>query len=636
MNPLRRSTIFTLGLLMLWVMVVPAAAPAWAATFAVGCGDVAGLIGAIAAANDESANPGPDTIELAAGCTYVLTAPLSLDTALPQITSDVTIEGNGAIITRGHGPELRFVWVGASGALTVNEIQMSGGFLPEGGGGAIVNTGDLSVTGSTFSNNTAGSSGAIANSGGALLEISASTFASNDAVAVSGEGGAIGSFGDAFIDDSTFFNNHALGPGFCGAIFNTNESHMVVTGSTFQFNFADQGTAINNSNASLSVVNSTFVDNTGTGGALSNGSGDATAVLLHVTIDDSRNTGPFPLIRNVTTSPVFLLNTIVANSTDAVNCFGTITDLGGNISFGDATCPGSNGDPKLAPLADNGGPTGTMSLGQGSAAIDAAPAATCVVVDQRGAPRPQGGGCDVGAFEADDSDGDGVVDVNDAFPTDPDESVDTDGDGTGDNADTDDDNDGVPDADDAFPKDPNESVDTDGDGIGDNADTDDDNDGVPDADDAFPTDPNETVDTDGDGVGDNADTDDDGDGLDDAAEGVLGTDPLDADSDDDGIVDGEDPDIIADVVSDLPGSVFKSPSEGTRNAILSILADIENQIANGNTSEAVTKLMNLRRKVDGCEPPPPLAPDTNDWIRDCPAQAEVRALIDVLIANLTA
>ena len=52
----------------------------------------------------------------------------------------------------------------------------------------------------------------------------------------------------------------------------------------------------------------------------------------------------------------------------------------------------------------------------------------------------------------------------------------------------DDDNDGVSNANDAFPEDPGESVDTDGDGIGNNADTDDDNDGVSDTDDACPLD----------------------------------------------------------------------------------------------------------------------------------------------------
>jgi hypothetical protein len=45
-----------------------------------------------------------------------------------------------------------------------------------------------------------------------------------------------------------------------------------------------------------------------------------------------------------------------------------------------------------------------------------------------------------------DYDQDGVPDEEDAFPGDPAESVDTDGDGTGDNADPDDDNDGMPDA----------------------------------------------------------------------------------------------------------------------------------------------------------------------------------------------
>lgn len=52
------------------------------------------------------------------------------------------------------------------------------------------------------------------------------------------------------------------------------------------------------------------------------------------------------------------------------------------------------------------------------------------------------------------------------------------------------DGDGVPDAQDAFPLNPNETTDTDGDGIGNNADPDDDNDGIPDARDPFPLIPN--------------------------------------------------------------------------------------------------------------------------------------------------
>ena len=76
------------------------------------------------------------------------------------------------------------------------------------------------------------------------------------------------------------------------------------------------------------------------------------------------------------------------------------------------------------------------------------------------------------------------------------------------------------DSDDAFPLDPAETLDSDGDGVGDNSDptpngedTDSDGDGVPDTEDAFPNDSSETLDTDGDGIGNNADTDDDGDGY---------------------------------------------------------------------------------------------------------------------------
>ena len=96
-----------------------------------------------------------------------------------------------------------------------------------------------------------------------------------------------------------------------------------------------------------------------------------------------------------------------------------------------------------------------------------------------------------------DTDGDGVGDNGDAFPNDPTESVDTDGDGLGNNADPDDDNDGLSDADEALAGTDPLNPDTDGDGVGDNSD-------------AFPLDPKEWADTDGDGVGDNSDATPDG------------------------------------------------------------------------------------------------------------------------------
>jgi hypothetical protein len=66
---------------------------------------------------------------------------------------------------------------------------------------------------------------------------------------------------------------------------------------------------------------------------------------------------------------------------------------------------------------------------------------------------------------ASDNDGDGVSDTADAFPLDASETVDTDGDGIGNNADTDDDGDGVMDDADTFPLDSTRFTDTSGDGI---------------------------------------------------------------------------------------------------------------------------------------------------------------------------
>jgi hypothetical protein len=53
----------------------------------------------------------------------------------------------------------------------------------------------------------------------------------------------------------------------------------------------------------------------------------------------------------------------------------------------------------LGPLQDNGGPTWTHALLPGSPALDVGDPAQCPATDQRGVPRPQGAGCDIGAFE---------------------------------------------------------------------------------------------------------------------------------------------------------------------------------------------------------------------------------------------
>ncbi len=78
-----------------------------------------------------------------------------------------------------------------------------------------------------------------------------------------------------------------------------------------------------------------------------------------------------------------------------------------------------------------------------------------------------------------DSDNDGFNNDEDAFPNDPTEWSDLDGDGIGDNSDPDIDGDGTSNEQDAFPTDPSEQNDADADGVGDNTDV-------------FPNDPNKT------------------------------------------------------------------------------------------------------------------------------------------------
>ncbi len=99
-----------------------------------------------------------------------------------------------------------------------------------------------------------------------------------------------------------------------------------------------------------------------------------------------------------------------------------------------------------------------------------------------------------------DTDGDGVLNTEDAFSRNPKEWKDTDGDGIGDNSDSDIDGDGLTnDQEKSIGTDPMK-VDTDGDGVADGKDP-------------FPLDPKEWKDANHNGIGDNKDPDKDGDGI---------------------------------------------------------------------------------------------------------------------------
>ncbi len=104
-----------------------------------------------------------------------------------------------------------------------------------------------------------------------------------------------------------------------------------------------------------------------------------------------------------------LRNSILGASSAGTNAYDTsssrITDGGYNLSS-DASLNLSgtsrkSTDPKLSPLADNGGLTQTMAIPATSPAYNKIPATLSPAADQRGIPRPQpqGGLADIGAYE---------------------------------------------------------------------------------------------------------------------------------------------------------------------------------------------------------------------------------------------
>src|SRR5262245_10562669 len=95
-----RFTCTLLSLILTFMVASFVCNDAKANTYNVANGDIAGLIAAVSAANT---NPGPDIINLAPGGTYSFTSPGAIsswwgDAALPEIYSEVTINGNGATL----------------------------------------------------------------------------------------------------------------------------------------------------------------------------------------------------------------------------------------------------------------------------------------------------------------------------------------------------------------------------------------------------------------------------------------------------------------------------------------------------------------------------------------------------------
>ena len=196
---------------------------------------------------------------------HTITATSTLN--LPSNTTIAgATSGHGALLTNlvtisGGGPNSYFpvftVNAGVTGAAISNLIIANG--LVDSNGGGILNQGSLVVTNSTLANNSAGGAiggGAIHNTNNANLTIVGSTFTGN----YSPGGGAVAiESGQVTITNSTFYRNLVLGNG--GAIF-VNGGTVSVNGSTVSGNIAEGGGGIANY-GTLTVENSILSGNTG-------------------------------------------------------------------------------------------------------------------------------------------------------------------------------------------------------------------------------------------------------------------------------------------------------------------------------------------------------------------------------------
>ena len=344
------------------------------------------LAQAIASANADISPSGSSCIAGSGADIITLTSDITLTQPLPQITSEIKIEGAGYAIS-GDGL-YRIFDVGAAGDLTINNAVITKGAAYTGGGIA-VNSGSLTVTNSAISNSSAAQDGGgIAINDGVAI-ITNSAISNNSA----GNGGGLVIYsGVVVIANSTVSSNIASQDGG-GLVIHSGV--VTITGSAISSNAADRdggGLAVG---GNLTMQNSTIASNSapnGNGGGLY-ATGGSITTLTHLTVFGSASAGGGV---HIDQAAVYLRNSILYGSSGD-DCIGTLTQDEGNlIGRGNCSAAALADDPKLDALT---GSPAYYPLQGDSPAIDAASSALCTTADQAGTPRPQEVACDIGAFE---------------------------------------------------------------------------------------------------------------------------------------------------------------------------------------------------------------------------------------------
>ena len=412
-------------------------------------------------------------------------APTTITVSSTITFTEETVLDGGGLVTLSGGGAVRILYLDSAydqttPRLTVQRLTFSDGNSPPGGddtavgGGAIYRDGgSLTVIDCSFIDNHAPSpgqdiaGGAIYGFGGGEIVISGSTFTGNSA----SDGGAVGSLnGDLTIINSAFTNNAATGTGgnpglggcggaiymdgadehtsLCGVtiannqageigggFFRVSNTHtgvfsmdrttvdanqvtaldtgdagglyleglaLTVTSSTISRNQAFYNGGIWISTSQVQMTNSTIAENIAFG---SNGGGiwlghSPTGTMLNCTIANNHSTATDQVAGAIFGDGLTLQNTLIAGNTAmwVPGCDVAHGDGGGNLQWPDgALCTASPlvADPLLGALGDNGGETETMLPDAASPAKGLG--SGCPATDQRGQPRSNP--CTAGAVE---------------------------------------------------------------------------------------------------------------------------------------------------------------------------------------------------------------------------------------------
>ncbi len=202
--------------------------------------------------------PGADTIDFdpsLAGQTIALTG------GQMTISDDVTITGAGGPLTISDNSTSRVFFIGSGISVTINAVTITGGAAGPSGGGAIANTGTLTLTNSTITGNSGTNGGGIYNTG--TLTVVNSTISGNTSQQ---NGGGINNLGTLSVMNSTITGNTSAVLGQGGGITNSNNGSATIKSSIVAGN---TGGDIAGTLAPGSTNN--LVQNGATAGGLTNG-----------------------------------------------------------------------------------------------------------------------------------------------------------------------------------------------------------------------------------------------------------------------------------------------------------------------------------------------------------------------------